>query len=100
MWVNMKYQGLECSRSAQNKPEHSRQWSWEWVMMDMMDDVTGAGTRPGLWPNMDMVGVSVTNILVPTHLFSLLSPFLVLTGPDPCLSHDDLNIVIVLTKLF
>ena len=26
-------------------------------MMDMMDDVTGAGTRPGLWPNMDMVGV-------------------------------------------
>ena len=57
MWVNMKYQGLECSRSAQNKPEHSRQWSWEWVMMDMIDDVTGARTRPGLWPNMDMVGV-------------------------------------------
>ena len=57
MWVNMKYQGLECSRSAQNKPEHSRQWSQEWVVIDMMDNVTGARIRPGLWPDVDVVGV-------------------------------------------
>ena len=26
-------------------------------MMDIRDDVTGPGIRPGLWPNMDVVGV-------------------------------------------
>ena len=28
--------------------------------------------------------------------FSLLFPFLMLTGPNPCISYNDLNIIIVL----
>ena len=42
-------------------------------------------------------------VMLPTFSFPCIFfpfvPFLALTGPDPCLSHDDLNIVIVLTKL-
>ena len=26
-------------------------------MIDLMNNVTGAGTGPGLWPNVNMVGV-------------------------------------------